>query len=202
MTSNSPQKRRPSVTTAAATGMPVETFEQMAAIAAEWTHLEFLGGKVGEKAVPDGDHDEIVQWLTEFFATEGRGRSLYGSRGLAVERYRNGRARPDGTLAPTGTFRGAGEWADPAPVLMVVEVTSHDHDTNCRDREDEPRAFAEAAIPVYLLVDRDRHETVVHCDPEDGKYSTIVSRPFGKPLRLPEPVDAVLDTDYLLECTD
>ncbi|MEU3407258.1 hypothetical protein ABZ766_25405 [Streptomyces sp. NPDC006670] len=43
---------------------------------------------------------------------------------MAVEKYRSGRARPDGVLAPVGTFAGTGEWADPTGVLMVLEVTS------------------------------------------------------------------------------
>jgi hypothetical protein len=47
---------------------------------------------------------------------------LYPERGLKVERYRKGRARPDGTLAPAGIFVDAGEWADPDPVLMTVEI--------------------------------------------------------------------------------
>ncbi|SER50058.1 Putative restriction endonuclease [Streptomyces qinglanensis] len=49
-----------------------------------------------------------------------------------------------------------GEWADPAGVLMTVEVTSYDSDTDRRDRQEKPAAYAAAGIPVCLLVDRDR----------------------------------------------
>lgn len=80
---------------------------------------------------------------------------------------------------------------------MVVEVTSFDPDTDRRDREDKPRAYAETGIPLYLLIDRDRGETVVYCDPADGAYITIVTRPFGKPVHLPAPVDLTLETDAL-----
>ncbi|GAA4991709.1 Uma2 family endonuclease [Yinghuangia aomiensis] len=190
------------MTAVAETGMPVETFEQMAELAAEWAHLEFIGGKLGEKALPDGEHEEIVRWLMQFFALEGRDRWLYPERGLVVETYRNGRARPHGTLAPLGSFRHAGEWADASPALMVVEVTSNDWDTEARDRVDKPRAYAEVRIPVYLLIDRKRHEMLVHSEPDDGVYATIVTRPFGKPLHLPEPVGVVLDTDHLLDWAD
>ncbi|AIV36454.1 hypothetical protein NI25_25740 [Streptomyces sp. CCM_MD2014] len=58
--------------------------------------------------------------------------------GLTVESYREGRARPDGSPVPSHAFAGAGEWADPAPVLMVVEVTSYDSDTDRRSRVDRP----------------------------------------------------------------
>lgn len=55
---------------------------------------------------------------------------------------------PDGSLVPSHAFAGAGEWADPGPVLMVVEVTSYDSDTDRRDRVDRPRAYAQTGIPV------------------------------------------------------
>ncbi|MFD6333424.1 hypothetical protein ACFWGI_28115 [Streptomyces niveus] len=54
-----------------------------------------------------------------------------------------GARQPDGALAPSGAFAGQGEWVDPAPVLMAVEVTSYDSDTDARDRVEKPRAYAE-----------------------------------------------------------
>ena len=64
-------------------------------------------------------------------------------RDEVIETCREGRARPDGSLVPADAFVGQGEWADPAPVLMVVEVTSYDSDTDRRDRVEKPRAYAE-----------------------------------------------------------
>jgi Uma2 family endonuclease len=87
---------------------------------------------------------------------------LHIEQGLRVEAYRSGHARPDGVLAPIAHFAGQGEWADPRGALMAVEVTSYDPDTDRRDRVEKPAACAEAGIPVYLLIDRDTCETVVH----------------------------------------
>jgi Uma2 family endonuclease len=123
---------------------------------------------------------------------------LYGDRGLAVESYRSGRARPDGALAPVGHFVRSGEWADPDGVLMVVEVTFSDRDTTQRDRVEKPRAYAESGIPVYLLVDRDTREVTVHSRPEEGAYGLRLTVPFGKTVPLPEPVGFELDTQQLL----
>lgn len=53
-------------------------------------------------------------------------------QGLKGEAYRTGRAKPDAVLAPTGHFNGQGDWADPAGVLMAVEITSYDSDTHNR----------------------------------------------------------------------
>ncbi|MGW9210206.1 Uma2 family endonuclease [Embleya sp. NPDC055664] len=202
MTRHEHQKRRPPVHTVTDRArISVEYFERMAQRAREnpddlWPEL--IDGKWGFKAMPDGDHGEIVMWLVKLFARIRSELSLYVEQGLKVEQYRNGRARPDATLAPEGSFVGQGEWSDPAPVLMVVEVTSFDGDTDKRDREEKPRAYAETGIPLYLLIDRDRCETIVHSEPEDGRYTAVIARSFGKRVHLPAPVDITLDTDRLL----
>ncbi|AXE26888.1 hypothetical protein C0216_28770 [Streptomyces globosus] len=109
--------------------MSVEEFEQIARAAPETVTLEFIQGKLEVKPVPDGDHDEIIMWVLRQCMQQRPELALYPERGLQVEKYRAGRARVDGALAPVGAFAGAGEWADTAHVLMVLEVTSHDKDT-------------------------------------------------------------------------
>ncbi|MFC4058113.1 Uma2 family endonuclease [Planomonospora corallina] len=117
-----------------------------------------------------------------------------GARGLVIPAYRTGRAIPDGTVAPKGNFRGQPEWADPAGVVMLLEVTSSEPDV---DRVEKLRAYAEAAIPIYLLVDRERCEVVVHWDPESGHYTRTARAESGKPLDLPAPLSSALDTSGL-----
>lgn len=122
---------------------------------------------------------------------------LYPERGLKVESYRKGHAKPYGTLAVKGSFAGQGEWADADQVLMVVEITSYDTDTDKRDREEKPAAYAQTGIPVYLLIDRDTCETLVYSEPEDNGYAQLTRRPFGKTVDLPAPVGLSLDTEPL-----
>ncbi|MES4905994.1 MULTISPECIES: Uma2 family endonuclease [unclassified Streptomyces] len=180
--------------------MLVEEFEEIASAAPETVTLEFINGRIEEKCVPDGDHDEIVKWLQKRCMQHRPDLWLYaGERGLKVETYRKGRARPDGVLAPDGRFAGDGEWSDPDGVLMTVEVTSHDGDTDRRDRIEKPAGYAAAGIPVYLLVDRDACEVIVHTnpDPESGRYRDIHQAGFGEQVTLPEPVGITLDTDVL-----
>lgn len=178
----------------------VEAFERIASTAPETVRLEFINGRIEEKCVPDGDHDEIIRWLQMRCMQHRPDPWLYaGERGLKVEAYRKGRARPDGVLAPAGHFTGHGEWSDPDGVLMTVEVTSHDGDTDRRDRIDKPAAYAAAGIPVYLLVDRDACAVIVHTnpDPKNGCYRDIHRAPFGEQVVLPEPVGITLDTGVL-----
>ncbi|MEV0266687.1 Uma2 family endonuclease [Streptomyces sp. NPDC050617] len=180
--------------------MQPEQFEALAAAAAreaDGLRLEFIGGKLGVKAVPDGLHETITMWLVRQCLQHAPALDLHTGQGLRIETCRKGRARPDGTLAPTAHFVRAGEWADPDGVLMTVEVTSHDHDTNQRDRVEKPRAFAESGIPVHLLIDREGEEVTVYSEPVDGSYQERHSAAFGKTVTLPEPVGITLDTEPL-----
>ncbi|WP_438291763.1 Uma2 family endonuclease [Streptomyces sp. HUAS TT7] len=180
--------------------MQTEDFETLARIGAreiEGLRLEFIDGKLGVKAVPDGDHDRIVLWLARICMQHRPELWLHVERGLAVQEYRSGRARPDASMAPDDAFVGQGEWADPAPVLMVVEVTSYDADTDARDRNEKPRAYAETGIPVYLLIDRERCEVTVRSEPDGMRYESIRTVPFGKDIELPEPVGITLQTEQL-----
>ncbi|MBC3844361.1 Uma2 family endonuclease [Streptacidiphilus sp. 4-A2] len=178
--------------------MTVEDFEELAAGAPEHVSLEFLFGQVGAKVMPDGDHSEMIKWLQRQCMQHRPDLWLYPEAGLVVEAYRKGRARPDGVLAPDGAFAGQGEWAEAAGVLMTVEVTSFDADTDGRDRREKPRAYAEAGIPVYLLIDRSTAEAVIHSEPVKGEYSVELRLPLGKVVTLPEPVGFDLETGALL----
>jgi Uma2 family endonuclease len=186
--------------TSHASHMTVEEFEEIAAAAPETVTLEFINGRIEEKPVPDGDHDEIIMWLLKRCMQARPELDLYPmGRGLKVEEYRKGRARPDGVLVPVGYFAGHGEWSDTDGVLMTVEVTSHDSDTDRRDRREKPVAYAAAGIPVHLLIDRDNCEVIVYTDPdpERGRYLDIHETSFGKEVVLPDPVGITLDTEVL-----
>lgn len=183
-------------------GIEVEDFEEIARITdrvTEGVRLELIDGKMGGKAVPDGKHDWIINWLLALVLSLRPGYMLHQGRGLRVGAYRKGRARPDGVLAPTDAFFDEGEWASPGPVLMAVEVTSHDSDTNQRDRIEKPAAYAQAGIPVYLLVDRGSQEIVVFSEPDTMRYTVTFRYPFGHAVELPEPVGMTLDTTPLAE---
>ncbi|WP_435194051.1 Uma2 family endonuclease [Streptomyces sp. NRRL F-5630] len=165
--------------------MSTEDFEELSAHAPETVTLEFLGGKIGVKAVPDGYHNAIMLWLLRRCIQARPDLDLWIEQSLQVEGYRKGRARVDGVLAPVDHYAVPEEWVSPEGALMAVEVTSYDADTNRRDRVEKPAAYAEAGIPLYLLIDRDSRESVVHSEPEGGKYRTIHSYLLGADFSLP-----------------
>ncbi|MFE9405947.1 Uma2 family endonuclease [Streptomyces sp. NPDC006530] len=177
--------------------MSVEDFEDLARHAPETVTLEFINGKLEVKPVPDGDHVTIFMWLLRQCMQARPDLDLHPEQGLKVGTYRNGRARPDGALGPVGHFAGQGEWADPAGVLMVVEVTSHDSGTDRRDRVEKRDGYAEAGLPVYLLIDRDADAVVVHSAPRDGRYAEITAYAYGATVTLPAPLGITLETEGL-----
>jgi len=182
--------------------LSVEDFEELERRAPETVRLEYINGKLEVKAVPDGNHREIFVWLQEQCMQHRPDLRVYGESGVKAEAYRKGRARTDGAVARKGHFKGHGEWSDTDGVLVAVEITSHDHDTDRRDRVDKPIGYAGADIPVYLLIDRDNDTVVVYSEPKDGRYQQIVSYPWGTPVALPDPLGFTLDTEELKDYAD
>ncbi|WP_046509148.1 Uma2 family endonuclease [Streptomyces odonnellii] len=181
--------------------MSIEDFEELARKAPETVRLEFINGKLEVKPVPDGDHGAIVMWLLERCLQQRSDLRLYPEQGLLIDAYRAGRARPDGALTPRNHFVGQGEWASPDGVLMTVEVTSHDYDTNRRDRIDKRDGYAAAGIPVYLLIDRDAQELLVYSEPRGGGYESRALYAYGSAVKLPDPVGITLETEELKDYT-
>ncbi|WP_419996022.1 Uma2 family endonuclease [Streptomyces boninensis] len=102
------------------------------------------------------------------------------------------RVIPDLVLAPRRSFQDELEWHDPAPVLLAAEVTAR---TTVRvDRVKKLAGYARAAIPVYLLIDREAGAVWIYSEPEGGKYTRATRAELSKPIVLPEPFDFELDT--------
>lgn len=186
--------------------MSVNEFEKIAELVekeSDAVRFEFIDGRIGVRKVADGDHGEIILWLMGRCMQSRPDLVLNPFQGLKVEKYRHGRARPDGSLVPVRHFAGKGDWADPTGVLMTVEVTSYDSDsdsdsdTDRRDRKEKPVAYAATGIPLYLLIDRDACAVTVHSDPAPDGYRHIETVKFGGKLRLPDPVGIELDTEAL-----
>ncbi|MFI6370907.1 Uma2 family endonuclease [Streptomyces sp. NPDC050546] len=177
--------------------LSVEDFEELERRAPETVRLEYINGKLEVKAMPDGNHREIFMWLLRQCLMQRPDLNLVPESGVKAEAYRKGRARTDGTLAAVDRFKGDGEWSDPDGSLMAVEITSHDRDTDQRDRIDKPVGYATADIPVYLLIDRDNNTLTVHSEPKDGRYEQISRHPWGATVELPTPVNITLDTEKL-----
>ncbi|MCE7082846.1 Uma2 family endonuclease, partial [Streptomyces sp. ST2-7A] len=164
---------------------------------------ELIEGQIVVTPPPDGDHEDIISTLIrQVLAGSSEEMDVSGHKGLLLERADGGapgnRFVPDATFAPRElrVFRGAPPWMDPTGITMVTEVTSGRPD---HDRTTKRLAYARAAIPLYLLIDRRTETLTLHTDPEPrtGDYGHTHTVPFGKPLTLPTPFDFDLDTTDL-----
>ncbi|GAB3579877.1 hypothetical protein GCM10027445_49150 [Amycolatopsis endophytica] len=78
---------------------------------------------------------------------------------------------------------------------LVVEIVSKG---NARtDRVEKLWAYAQAPVPLYLLIDRyadPKPSLTLFSDPVDGHYRRSEQVAFGETIHLPEPFDLKLGT--------
>lgn len=171
--------------------MFMEEFEELARAAPEMVQLEFIDGRLEVRPQPDTRHLTSLTRINDACRHLRPELDLHLSRKVKVGEHASGRAWLEGALAPTEYFVDSDEWADPGGVLMAVTVAMS---TDRRDPISLRMAYAEAGIPVYLMVDRADRSVTVFFDPVDGRYRSATMCAFGNALRLPEPVGVNLRT--------
>ena len=153
---------------------------------------ELIEGEIVVTPPPDGDHETAIGRIVWQIARQcPEELDFAGGKGLIVP---TGRFIPDGTFTRDGAMLGRESWSEPEGVLVVLEVTSS---RPGKDREQKRRGCAAAGIPLYLLVDRQRDQVVLHSEPRHGDYTVVATAALGDPLRLPKPFDFELDTARL-----
>jgi Uma2 family endonuclease len=167
----------------------------------EGFRAELIEGEIVVTPPPDGEHEKYISRVVrQVIRNSATDMDFSGNKGLLLQRGEacpRSRAIPDVTFAPLARdlFGGAEPWMPCQGVAMVLEVTS----TRARtDREAKRRCYARAGIPLYLLADREASSVTLFSAPEGDDYPELCTRPFGKPLALPEPFGFDLDTaDFL-----
>jgi Uma2 family endonuclease len=158
---------------------------------------ELIDGEIVVTPPPDGNHESIIDLIIkQVYRKSSVDMSFAANKGLSVPSHRGevgSRVIPDGTFAPSESqlFRDAPPWMSPEGVAMVVEVTSSRPET---DREDKRHVYAAAAIPLYLLVDRQRVRVSLFSEPAGDDYARALSAPFGGDVELPKPFAFTLST--------
>ncbi|MFI9028492.1 Uma2 family endonuclease [Streptomyces sp. NPDC053560] len=78
---------------------------------------------------------------------------------------------------------------------LVMEVTSLSNASY--DRINKAAAYAQAQVPLYLLIDRfapPGPTVTLFGEPEGDVYRELQKVKFGESIRLPEPFDLTIDT--------
>ncbi|PYC73951.1 hypothetical protein C7C46_24345 [Streptomyces tateyamensis] len=167
----------------------------------EGFRAELINGEITVSPPPDGDHENIISKVIRQVIRESLVEmDVSGGKGLVLprgSRSPKNHVIPDLTFVPEelDCFSGAPSWMDPAGVALVVEVTSS---KPAQDRVAKRHAYASAAIPLYLLVDRELSQVTLFSAPggEDYTESHVVA--LGKSLPLPDPFGFELDTSDFL----
>ncbi|MFD7836300.1 Uma2 family endonuclease [Streptomyces sp. NPDC059761] len=167
--------------------------------------VEILQGRLTVTPPADGAHAESLTWLIEEFSAAGArrvGLKYLQGIGLWLPSGPSDFAIPDLSLLDAD-YRDAHVEKNcfaPHAFRMVLEITSSNWADDLGPKVD---CYAQAGVPVYLVVDRRHDEAILHTDPRNGEYHS--RKPFkrGTSVPLPEslgitldlPVDRLLDGD-------
>jgi Uma2 family endonuclease len=161
--------------------------------------IELLDGQVTVSPTASRLHSRIVQRLQE--ALWGRihehGWELHTNLTLHVAATRE-RLVPDLWVCPGDAPQFDENEVYGQGALLVAEVVSAA--SRHRDLVDKARAYAQAGVPLYLVIDPTAVPAVLtlHSVPRGDAYRSRVQADAGKALALPDPFGIELDVKNLL----
>ncbi|MFI1888714.1 Uma2 family endonuclease [Streptomyces jumonjinensis] len=169
--------------------------------------VEIIGGILTVTPLPDFRHAHVLTDLMVPFITAG----LHGKETMVVQAVGiwlpsgpSDYAIPDLAVvdADYDEHMAENNCADPAIFRLVVEVTSSNYNNDLRVKVN---AYAEAQVPVYLIVNRKHGRVHVLTDPEGAVYEKHQVFAPGQRVVLPTSVGAegtpsiTLDVSELLK---
>ncbi|MCT7352709.1 Uma2 family endonuclease [Streptomyces sp. 15-116A] len=165
--------------------------------------VEILQGRLTVTPPPDGSHRLALTKLGRAFDRAGiveTGREWVQGVGLWLPTLPADFAIPDFSVVDED-FRDAHVTKNcyaPNVFRMVVEITSSNWSD---DLGPKVECYAQAGIPVYLIVDRKHDEVLLYTDPADGKYPDPQRFKRGQDVAVPESVGVRVEllADTLLD---
>ena len=165
--------------------------------------VEIIGGVITVAPPPDGPHaDALTTLMIPFLAAGLHGEESRVLQGIGLwlpggpEDY----AIPDLALvdADLDAHRLENNCYDPAVFRLVLEVTSSNYKSDLRHKV---AAYAEAKIPVYVILDRKHGRVHVLTEPVGGTYDRHEVYAPGQEAPLPDSIGAevVLDVAELVK---
>jgi Uma2 family endonuclease len=159
--------------------------------------VEILGGEIIVSTMPETRHDVIVRRLHSLvLRTLGDEIYDFTQRVEFMVDEENG-PQPDLAIMDAALRHrtlDATEYAA-KDALLAVEVTSPNNAPQDRKWGLKYKAYAKGLVPIYLLVDPHAEigpSLTMFTQPNGTRYQAETTVPFGAPLRLPEPFDAVV----------
>ncbi|MER5363212.1 Uma2 family endonuclease [Streptomyces sp. NPDC002785] len=159
--------------------------------------VEIIGGVITVAPPPDGPHARALTKLMRPFITagldDGETEALQGI-GLWLPGGPEDYAIPDLSLVDADFDEHVLEsnCYDPAVFRLVLEVTSSNYNNDLRTKV---TAYAEAKIPVYVIVDRKHGRLHVLTEPVSGGYDSHQVYAPGQQVTLPASIGAEVTLD-------
>lgn len=159
--------------------------------------VEIIGGVITVAPPPDGPHaDALTTLMIPFLAAglHGEESRLLQGIGLWLPGGPEDYAIPDLALvdADLDEHRLENNCYDPAVFRLVLEVTSSNYRSDLRHKV---AAYAEAKIPVYVILDRKHSRVHVLTEPVGGTYDRHEVYAPGQEAPLPESIGAAVSLD-------
>lgn len=169
--------------------LDVEQYHRLCSSGIVPERTELLEGVVVEKTGKSPLHTWTVAFLEDWFRKNLRDGLL-----LRVEQPLTlGTSEPEPDLAVVSGHRDDFRLCHPQHAEVVVEVAV----TTAELDRAKSRIYAEAGVPLYLLVLAEPKQVVVFRDVRDGVYTVRESFTPGSQIRLPEICDIALDVGQL-----
>lgn len=154
--------------------------------------VEILGGQIAVTPPPDGQHGDSLTSISFPFlmaGLHGKTTRVIQGIGLWLPDGPSDYAIPDMSIVDADYVDHLIEHNcyDPVIFRLVVEVTSSNH---LVDLKVKPVLYAEAGVPVYVIVDRKNLKVMVLTDPQDGEYRVHAVHHPGRSFTLPESIGA------------
>ncbi|WP_327273706.1 Uma2 family endonuclease [Streptomyces sp. NBC_01224] len=159
--------------------------------------VEIIGGVITVAPSPDGPHARVLTKIMRPFITAGlddgetevlQGIGLWlpgGPEDYAIPDLAVVDADLDDHLVENNCY-------DPAVFRLVLEVTSSNYNNDLRNKV---VAYAEAKIPVYVIVDRKHGRVHVLTEPMGGGYDSHEVYAPGQTVTLPDAIGAPVTLD-------
>lgn len=159
--------------------------------------VEILSGIITVTPLPDGDHARVLTDLMLPFLAHWPGDDdpqVLQGLGLWLPGGPDDYATPDLSLVDADVDEHLIEnnCYDPAVFRLVLEVTSSNYNNDLRNKV---AAYAEAKVPVYVIVDRKHGRVHVLTDPAGGTYDSHRVYAPGQTVTLPDSIGAEVNLD-------
>ncbi|MFF0213982.1 Uma2 family endonuclease [Streptomyces vinaceus] len=159
--------------------------------------VEIIGGQILVSPPADGAHARGLTTLMRPFITAGLAdepTELLQGVGIWLPDGREDYAIPDLSVvdADFEDHLVENNCYDPVAFRLVLEVTSSNYQTDLRTKV---TAYANAKVPIYVIVDRRHSRLHVLTDPVQDEYDTHRVHAPGELVTLPESIGAKVTLD-------